>query len=149
MRKLWIAVLMTAGLVLGGCSFVEEASNTVNYVSEATDYMNEVSDFVNEVPTLASEAVTDEQVLSELETRLTEMKDEIQAFEEIQEPEFASDLHQQVLDYSQKAEDGIDLYLTHIEEGTFDLTVLEETEVFQTFEEITAIVEEIKQLGGE
>ena len=49
LRKLWIGILVTTGLFLGGCSLVEEASNTVNYVGEATDYMNVVTDFVNRV----------------------------------------------------------------------------------------------------
>ncbi|WP_338469479.1 DUF6376 family protein [Niallia sp. XMNu-256] len=147
MRKLWIGILITVGLVLGGCSFVEEANNTVSYVNEATSYLNEVNDFVNEVPAIASEAVNDPQTLTELESKLIDMKNEIQSFSEVQAPEITADLHQQILDYSQQAEEGIDLYLTHIEEGKFDPSILEDAELFQTLEEITTIVDEIKQLG--
>ena len=147
MKKSWIAIFIAFGLILGGCSLVEEASDTVNYVSEATNYMNEVNDFVNEVPTIASEAVTDEQTLIEFETRLNDMKDAIQSFNDVQPPEIAVDLHQQILDYNQRAEEGIDLYLENIKDGKLDPTLLENTEVFQTFEDISNIVEDIKQLG--
>jgi len=147
LRKLWIGILVTTGLFLGGCSFVEEASNTVNYVGEATDYMNVVTDFVNEVPALAKEAVTDQQSFTELETRLHDMTKEIQTFVDVQPPEFAVDLHQQILDYSEKAEQGIDVYLNDMEDGILDPALLENTEVFQTLEEITTIVDNIKQLG--
>ena len=147
MKKSWIAIFIAFGLFLGGCSLVEEASDTVNYVSEATNYMNEVNDFVNEVPTIASEAVTDEQTLIEFETRLHDMKDAIQSFNDVQPPEIAADLHQQILDYNQRAEEGIDLYLENIKDGKLDPELLENTEVFQTFEDIRNIVEDIKQLG--
>ena len=147
MKKSWIAIFIAFGLILGGCSLVEEASDTVNYVSEATNYMNEVNDFVNEVPTIASEAVTDEQTLIEFETRLNDMKDAIQSFNVVQPPEIAADLHQQILDYNQRAEEGIDLYLENIKDGKLDPELLENTEVFQTFEDISNIVEDIKQLG--
>ena len=147
MRKIWIGILITIGLFLGGCSFVEEASNTVNYVNEATDYLKVVNDFVNEVPPLANEAVTDPQVLTKLETRLHDLKEEIQTFNEVQSPEFAADLHQQILDYNEKAEQGIDVYLTNIEDGNLDPALLENTEIFQSLEEISTIVDDIKQLG--
>ena len=147
MKKSWIAIFIAFSLFLGGCSLVEEASDTVNYVSEATNYMNEVNDFVNEVPPLANEAVTDPQVLTELETRLHDLKEEIQTFNEVHSPEFAADLHQQILDYNEKAEQGIDVYLTNIEAGNLDPALLENTEIFQSLEEISTIVDDIKQLG--
>jgi Family of unknown function (DUF6376) len=147
MKKSWIAIFIAFGLILGGCSLVEEASDTVNYVSEATNYMNEVNDFVNEAPTIASEAVTDEQSLIEFDTRLNDMKEAIQSFNDVQPPEIAADLHQQILDYNQRAEEGIDLYLENIKDGKLDPELLENTEVFQTFEDISNIVEDIKQLG--
>ncbi|WP_428911821.1 DUF6376 family protein [Niallia sp. Krafla_26] len=149
MKKVWMGILISIGLVLGGCSFIEEAGNTVNYVNEATDYVSVVNDFVNEVPTLANEAITDQQAFTELETRLLDMKDEIQTFTDVQAPEFAADLHQQILDYSEQAEQGIDVYLNSMENGELDPALLENTEIFQTLEEISTFVNDIKQLGQE
>jgi TolA-binding protein len=147
MKKQWIAFLITALLMVGGCSFVEEASTTVTYVNEAVNYVSEVDAFVKEVPPLTKQAVSDKQALIELEAKLTEMKEDIQSFNELQAPEVAADLHQQVVAHNQKAEEGIDLYLNHIEDGKLDPAVLENTEVFQTLQEITSIIEQIKQLG--
>ena len=45
------------------------------------------------------------------------MTKEIQTFVDVQPPEFAVDLHQQILDYSEKAEQGIDVYLNDMEDG--------------------------------
>ena len=75
------------------------------------------------------------------------MKDAIQSFNDVQPPEIAADIHQQILDYNQRAEEGIDLYLENIKDGKLEPELLENTEVFQTFEDIRNIVEDIKQLG--
>jgi len=147
MKKPLITIFLAAGVFLGGCSLVEEASNTVTYVNDAVNYMNEANDFVNEVPPIVTDAVTDQQKLAELETRLEEMKEEIQAFNELQPPEIAADLHQQMVDYNQNTEEGIDLVLSQIENGTLDPAVLENTEIYQSLEEISSIVAQIKQLG--
>lgn len=147
MKKQVLALSLSGLLFLGACNVLDEVNNTVTYVNEATEYVNEVSTFVNEAPSLAQQAVTDEQARIELETQLQEMKDDIESFNSLEAPGVAADLHQQILDYNQQALDGINLYLTHIEEGTFDTSILENTEVFQNLQEITNTIDQIKQLG--
>jgi TolA-binding protein len=147
MKKRFIALSILMVTVLGGCSLIDEASSTVTYVKDATDYVNEVNTFVNEVPDLVNQAINDEQALTELETQLEEMKKEINQFNELEAPEIAADLHQQIMEQNLKAEEGIDLLLNNIEDGQLDPAVLENTELSQSLEDITNIVEQIKQLG--
>jgi uncharacterized phage infection (PIP) family protein YhgE len=143
-----IAFLMFVTIVLSGCSMLEGVNNTLNYADEATDYANEVSTFVNEVPSLAEQATTDEQAAKELETRLEDMKQNIIEFNELEEPSVGADLHQQVVDQNKQALEGIDAYLKNMENGKLDLSVIENTEIFQALSDITNTIDQIKQLGG-
>lgn len=75
------------------------------------------------------------------------MDKDIQEFNELQPPEVAADLHQQIVEQNKKIEEGIDVYLNNIENGQLDPNVLGNTEIVQSIEEITATLDQIKELG--
>lgn len=147
--KKWFFVFCTSILfLLSGCSLLNDVSNSITYIDEATDYFAKATDFANEVQPLAQQAVQDVQAAKELETRLLDMKQEIEAFNELQPPELAADLHQQIVAKNNVILDGIDLYLTNIVDGKLDPAILENTELFKTVEDISSIIDQIKQLGN-
>ncbi|ELK46608.1 DUF6376 family protein [Halobacillus sp. ACCC02827] len=149
MKKLSAALVGAIG-VLGGCSMLEGVNNSLSYVNEATEYANEASSFAQEAPSLAEQAVQDPDAAGELETKLEEMKADIEEFNELDAPSVAEDLHQQVVSQNDKALEGIQVYLDNVENGTLDPSVIENTELFQTMSELSQIVdqiEEIQQLG--
>jgi len=146
--KKWLVIFSTVPLlVFGGCSSFESVNNTVKYVNEATDYVNEAIKFSNEVPALAEKAISDQQVAKELETKLEKMKKDIEQFNELQSPDLAADLHQQVVEQNNKVLEGIDLYLNNIEDGKLDPAIVENTEMFKSIQEIAGTIQQIKQLG--
>ena len=147
MKKWLIAVSVVPFLLLGGCSALEGVNNTLTYVNEATDYVNEATAFANEIPALAEQAVSDQQAAQELETKLQEMKQDIEEFNGLQPPDMAADLHQQIVEQNNQVVQGIDLYLNNVEEGKLDPALLENTEIFQSIQEITSIIDQIKELG--
>jgi hypothetical protein len=75
------------------------------------------------------------------------MKQEINAFNKLQAPNVAVDLHQQIVDQNNKLAAGIDVYLKHMKNGLLDPSVLENTEIFQSVQDITNILNQIKELG--
>jgi hypothetical protein len=134
-------------LFLSGCSLLNDAKNSLTYINEATDYLNKATAFANDVPSLAQQAVTNPQSAEQLGTMLQDMKQEITSFNKLQAPDIAADFHQQIVEQNNKFISGIDVYLAHIKNGRLDPAVLENTEMFQTVQEITSIVDQIKQLG--
>jgi|SRR5690606_6439961 len=146
-KKRFLVFSLIGMLFLGACSVLDDVNNTLTYVNEATDYVNEVSAFVNEAPDLASQAVTDEQARVELETMLTEMQEDIEIFNDLEAPGIAEDLHQQIVDYNTQAEEGINVVLENVENGQFDPALFENSEIFQTFQNITNTMDQIQQLG--
>jgi hypothetical protein len=147
MKKKWLAVVLMTLIGLSGCSFLEDVNGTIDYVNQATDYVNEATEFANEVPSLAERAITDTEALADLETSLLEMKQEIESFNELEAPALAEDIHQQVLEYNDKALEGINVLLANIENGELDPALLENSEVFSTLQELADLSEQIQQLG--
>ncbi|MCM3117121.1 DUF6376 family protein [Neobacillus sp. MER 74] len=133
--------------ILSGCSLLNEAKDTLSYVNDASDYLNKATAFANDAPSIAQQAVSDQQATKKLQTMLQEMKQEINSFNKLQAPEIAADLHQQLVDQNNKLTAGIDLYLKNIHNGLLDPSTLENTEIFQSVQEISNILDQIKQLG--
>ncbi|TWT01618.1 hypothetical protein FQV28_15285 [Planomicrobium sp. CPCC 101079] len=134
---------------LGGCSALEGASNTLTYATEVTEFANEATIFAKDTPALAKQAVSDKEAAAELEASLQVMKTNIEEFNELEPPEMAADLHQQVVNQNNKALEGIDLYLNNIKDGTLDPAVLENNEAFKSLGEIKNIVDQIRELVGQ
>lgn len=142
-----VIIFTTTILFLGGCSFLEDVNNTLNYVDEVREFGNEANDFADQAPALAKEAINDEQALNEFENRLDEMKNDIKEFNELEAPEVGAELHQKIVDRNEQALDTIDQFLTNIEDGDLDPSMVENTEAFQTLAEINNIIDQIKKLS--
>lgn len=147
--KKWIMFMSSAILVLfaAGCSALDQAQDTLGYVNEATDYINKAADFANEAPALAEDAVKNSGSAEELEARLQEMKGEIAAFSDLDAPEIASDIHQTILEQNEEISAGINALMKELEGGSLDPAVIENTQLFQTAQEVGNLVDQLKQLA--
>lgn len=146
--KKWLIILFAGMLILlSGCNIINEAKNTVTYIDQAIDFINTATDFANDAPPLAQRAVEDTQAAKDLETMLLDMKQEIEDFNSLQAPEVAADLHQQIVDKNTVVLNGINLYLDSIKDGKLDPAILENTELFQTINDMSDLIDQLQQLG--
>ena len=129
-KSILLACIVSIGLM--GCSLVEEGKNSLDYAQKATDYVNEISAFANDAPALAEKAVNDSEARKQLETKLSEIKQDIPAFNELTPPDVAKDLHQQIVGYNEKLNTLIDTAMTKIEEGKVDVEQFKNSELMQT-----------------
>lgn len=146
MKKKILAFGMMGMVFLSGCSLLGEVNDSLEYANATTEYMNTAQDFANEVPELANNAVASEEARQQLEEELTLMKEEINEFNNIEAPAVAEDLHAQIVSTNEKLEEGIDLYLINIENGQLDPTILENSEILTTVNEVSSLVEQIEKL---
>ncbi|CAG9609822.1 DUF6376 family protein [Pseudoneobacillus rhizosphaerae] len=147
MKKGFIGLSTIFLILLSGCSLLNDAKNTITYINDATDFLGKATTFANEAPKLAQQAITDQQAAEELQTILQTMKQDIDTFNELQAPDVAADLHQQLVNQNNVIAKGIDTYLNSFKDGKLDPAVLENTEIFQTVQELSNIIDQIKQLG--
>ena len=149
MKKLLIVLSASMLFLLGGCSFVIVAQDTISYINEATDYLSAATDFASDAPALAQQAVGDLQAAEDLQTMLQQMQETVQAFSEIQAPDIAAELHQQIIEQNSVIVSEIETFMNNFQDGLLDPAILENTGLFQTVQDITSIIDQIQQLGGE
>ncbi|MGS0402238.1 DUF6376 family protein [Bacillus paranthracis] len=140
-----VVFIVTIGLM--GCSLVEQGKNSIDYAQKATDYINEISAFANDAPALAEKAVNDSEVRKELEAKLSEIKQDIPAFNELTPPDVAKDLHQQIVGYNEKLNTLIDTAMTKIEEGKVNVEEFKNSELMQTVDQVRDLKEKVQNLG--
>jgi flagellar biosynthesis/type III secretory pathway protein FliH len=148
MMKMFKVLAVLSIVFLSGCSLLEGVNSSLQYANDAKDYINEASTFAEELPALAEEAVNNEEARTELEQSLNNMKEEINTFKESDAPEIAEDAHNQLVSYSESLESGIDSALKQIENGEWNLQLLEDTEIVKTVSEMKSILDQIEQLGS-
>ncbi|MCU5520706.1 DUF6376 family protein [Bacillus cereus] len=142
-----IVLVFIVSIGLMGCSIVEEGKNSIDYAQKATDYVNEISAFANDAPALAEKAVNDSEARKELEMKLSEIKQDIPAFNELTPPDVAKDLHQQIVGYNEKLNTLIDTAKTKIEEGKVDVEQFKNSELMQTVDQVRDLKDKVQNLG--
>ncbi|GAB6464443.1 MULTISPECIES: DUF6376 family protein [Bacillus cereus group] len=140
-----VVFIVTIGLM--GCSLVEQGKNSIDYAQKATDYVNEISAFANDAPALAEKAVNDSEARKELEAKLSEIKQDIPAFNELTPPDVAKDLHQQIVGYNEKLNTLIDTAMIKIEEGKVNVEEFKNSELMQTVDQVRDLKEKVQNLG--
>jgi hypothetical protein len=144
--KILILAMITAIVVLTGCSVIEDVSNTINYTVEATDLINDANQFADEIPALATEAIANKDTLETLKQQFLTMKERLVAFSGLVPPGFAEEIHNQLLTYNDTFQQEIDTYVKQIENGEIDLQALAEAPVFDTVQNMMKLLTELNQL---
>lgn len=146
MKKTVIALLFPFVLMTTSCSALDEISNGLDYVPAATDYVTDVQQFASDVPALAETAITDKEARVQLEELLTMMKTNIDTFNALTPPEILENVHNEALAYNESFEQGIDMYLTGMEDGEFNTELLNESGILDNVEKYTNLLDDFNQL---
>jgi superoxide dismutase len=136
-------MLILATMMLSACSLLDEVNNSLDYVNEAKSYINSLNDFAEEAPQLIQDAAVDPEVKQDLENQLNTLVDEINEFNTIEAPAIAEDIHQ---DLVTKNEALIDEINTAMENGELALEKLENSEIINTVNDVTSLLESIEKL---
>ncbi|WP_404451521.1 DUF6376 family protein [Virgibacillus necropolis] len=144
MKKRISITLITALLALSGCSLLDEANNSLNYVNESTEYINELTKFAEDTSSLVNEAANNSEAKAELESRLKSLQENIQEYNGIEVPALAEDIHQELKAKNQQLEDAVNKALQN---GEIAVDQLRQSELYQTINDITGLLDQIEQLG--
>lgn len=146
MKKIALILLMT--VMLAGCSLLDSVNTTLNYTDAATTYVEDATSFAERAPQLAEQALMDQAAVSNFVQELETMKNEILSFNGIKAPEFAQDIHQQLLAYNETLLAEIDRILKQINLGSINWESIQDSQMLQTAREIAEVLLLLQQLGG-
>ncbi|HZG55001.1 DUF6376 family protein [Paenibacillus sp.] len=144
-KKFAIIAALFATL-LTGCSLLEQVNTTLNYATEATAFVNDANRFAEQVPLLAEQALTNPETIERLRQELEAMKAEIAAFDALQAPAFAEDVHARFVAYNETVREQIDGYLRQIDENVIDLDALAQAPMLETIRNMTELLQQLERL---
>ena len=145
MKKVHFFLIIAVSLFLNACSFLGEVNDSIDYVNQATDHVNKLNNFAEEAPQLIEQAANDLEIQKELETKLVTLKQDIEAFITINNvPSVAKDIHQELVVKNELLLGEINEVLQN---GHLALDKLENSQIFTTVNEVTSLLNRIKNLG--
>ncbi|QYR19425.1 hypothetical protein KZ483_15985 [Paenibacillus sp. sptzw28] len=146
MKSLLATMLLAVPLLLGGCSLLEEVNRSLDYADEASNYVQQLGSYGQDARNLAEQAVSDLDARTNLEQKLTAMKEEASRFTQVQAPEYAQELHAKIADYNSRLNEGIDSVLADIKNGIYNNQTLQNAGVIDVLNQIDETLTQIKEL---
>lgn len=143
MRKVLYVFAILATMMLSACSVLDEVNNSLDYVNEAEDYINSLSEFGGEAPQLIKDAAVDSDARVELENQLNTLVEDIEEFNDIEAPAIAEDIHQDVVSKNEALLEEINNVM---ENGEIVLDKLENSEILNTVNDVTSLLDSIENL---
>lgn len=147
MRKSPLFFLLAVSLFfVNGCSLINNFTNSVDYVAQATSYIQKMNNYSDSIPPLIGDAVSDNNTRQQLEQELTQMKQDIEAFNQLDPPDFAQDIHNSIKDKNQTILDTIDHYQNNIKNGQFDPNLTQDLQLFQTVKDLNNLLNQLEKI---
>ncbi|AIQ50324.1 DUF6376 family protein [Paenibacillus sp. FSL R7-0331] len=143
MKKYGLGLLLLILLIVPGCGFAEKVGDSVTFATDTASYMQTLTAFGQEMETLAADAATDVQAREDLTERLNALKEQITGYANLQVPEYATELHQSIVSYNEKLQQGLDQAAANLEEGK---AAFESTGIPETISQINGLLNQISQL---
>ncbi|WP_102275508.1 DUF6376 family protein [Cytobacillus massiliigabonensis] len=144
MKKLNLLIAVLVSLLVSGCSFLGEVNDSLEYANKATEHINTLSNFAETAPQMIQEAAANGEAKVELENQINTLIEKMENFNAIDPPTIAEDIHQQLVE---KNEIIIKEMNQVMGDGEILLDQIESTEIFTTINEITALLNQLKELG--
>lgn len=143
LKKFSFIFVIVALMLSSACSVIDEVSQSVDYVNEANDFLNTMSEFAENAPTLIESAATDADARNELVDQLNNVENEIEAFNQLDPPTVAEDLHQDLVAKNEELLNQLDQVQ---QDGELMIEEIENSEIFHTVQDITSLVNAVQKL---
>lgn len=148
MKRVLTSMVIVVLLAVGAaCSPIEDTKNTLTYVNGVEDYMTEMSTYMEELPVLTKEAVNNKEAKEQLETMVQDLEQQVEVFNELKAPSAMEDVHAKILKQNEKIAQEITSFEQSLAQDVLTPELLLHSELYQSFEEVQSIYEQIQKLG--
>ncbi|MCG7382180.1 DUF6376 family protein [Paenibacillus sp. ACRRY] len=135
--------------VISACSVVEQANESLNYVSGATDYIEQISSAGAELQQLASDAVNNPQITEQIQTKIDQIQAEASEFSQLTAPAIGESIHENLVSYNNQLTEVVDRFETTISEQGFTAENWEKTGIPDLINNINNLKDPLSGLGNE
>lgn len=148
-QTLFMAGFIAASVsIISACSVVEQANESLNYVSGATNYIEQVSSAGAELQQLASEAVNNPQITEQIQTKIDQIQAEASEFSQLTAPAIGESIHENLVSYNNQLTEVVDRFETTIAEQGFTAENWEKTGIPELINNINNLKDPLSGLGN-
>ncbi|WP_342555855.1 DUF6376 family protein [Paenibacillus sp. FSL R7-0652] len=149
-HKIMLPVMMASSLLLlSACSIVEQANQSLNYVSGATDYIEQVSSAGNELQQLAADAVNNPDLTGQIQEKIDQIQAEAAAFSEMSAPAIGENIHENLVGYNNQLTEVVNQFETTIAEQGITAENWEQTGIPELINNINSLKDPLSGLQQE
>lgn len=148
-RTMTTAIVASSMLMLSACSIVEQANQSLDYVSGATDYIEQVSSAGNELQQLAADAVNNPDLTGQIQEKIDQIQAEAAAFSEMSAPAIGENIHENLVGYNNQLTEAVNQFETTIAEQGITAESWEQTGIPELINNINSLKDPLSGLQQE
>ncbi|WP_429351137.1 DUF6376 family protein [Paenibacillus sp. 4624] len=143
------AIVASSMLMLSACSIVEQANQSLSYVSGATDYINQVSSAGTELQQLAADAINNRDVTGQIQEKIDLIQAEAAEFSEMSAPAIGENIHENLVSYNNQLTEVMNQFETSVAEQGITAENWEKTGIPELINNINSLKEPLSGLQTE
>ncbi|MBU5351404.1 hypothetical protein KQI74_03875 [Paenibacillus barcinonensis] len=143
------AVVASSVLMMSACSIVEQANQSLNYVSGATDYIEQVSTAGTDMQQLAADAINNPDVTEQIQAKIDLIQMEAAEFAQLNAPAIGQNIHENLVSYNNQLTEVVDQFETTIAEQGFTAENWQKTGIPELINNINSLKEPLSGLQSE
>ncbi|WP_272035797.1 DUF6376 family protein [Paenibacillus sp. JJ-100] len=143
------SIIGSSMLILSACSIVEQANQSLNYVSGATDYIEQISRAGTELQQLAADAVNNPDVTGQVQEKIDLIQAEAAEFAEMNAPAIGESIHENLVSYNNQLTEVINQFETSIAEQGITAENWEQTGIPELINNINSLKDPLSGLQNE
>ncbi|WP_458126697.1 DUF6376 family protein [Paenibacillus sp. Z3-2] len=136
-------------LLISACSVVEQANQSLNYVSGATDYIEQVSNAGADLQELASSAVNNPEITNQIQEKIDLIQAEASEFSQLTAPAIGENIHENLVSYNTQLTEVVGNFENTIAEQGFTAENWEKTGIPELITNINNLRDPLSGLQGE
>ncbi|MDQ0171628.1 DUF6376 family protein [Paenibacillus tundrae] len=150
-KRSWMltGLLASSLFVISACSVVEQANESLNYVSGATEYIEQISSAGAELQQLASQAVNNAEVTTQIQEKIDHIQAEASEFSQLTAPAIGESIHENLVGYNDQLTEVINQWETTIAEQGFTTENWEKTGIPELISNINRLSDPLSGLQSE
>lgn len=148
-KMMLTAIIGSSMLILSACSIVEQANQSLNYVSGATDYIEQISSAGTELQQLAADAVNNPDATGQIQEKIDLIQAEAAAFAEMNAPAIGESIHENLVSYNNQLTEVINQFETSIAEQGITAENWERTGIPELINNINSLKDPLSGLQSE
>ncbi|CAI6041760.1 hypothetical protein PAECIP112173_01040 [Paenibacillus sp. JJ-100] len=148
-KMMLTSIIGSSMLILSACSIVEQANQSLNYVSGATDYIEQISRAGTELQQLAADAVNNPDVTGQVQEKIDLIQAEAAEFAEMNAPAIGESIHENLVSYNNQLTEVINQFETSIAEQGITAENWEQTGIPELINNINSLKDPLSGLQNE